>query len=200
MSPAIAPNRAIPSTSVPARTFVRDTAQDAGISMVFASFERSCDDATPAGTVSSDSRVALTRLVKGGFMTSLPLHPAVVHVPLGLAFVMPALALGFTWAVWAGRVRPRAWFALVALQALLLGAGLVAMTTGQREEDRVEAVVPESAIHQHEAAATRFLWVTGATLVLIGLVPVLRRPAVIRTLTVASVAGTFVLAAMAIRV
>jgi uncharacterized membrane protein len=27
-------------------------------------------------------------------MTSLPLHPAIVHLPLGLAFVIPALAAG----------------------------------------------------------------------------------------------------------
>lgn len=133
-------------------------------------------------------------------MTSLPLHPAVVHLPLGLAFVMPALAIGFAWAVWTRRIRPRAWFALVALQALLLGAGLVAMNTGEREEDRVESVVPEAAISRHEAAADQFLWATGATFVLIGLVPVLRRSTATRALTVASVAGTLVVAAMAIRV
>ena len=28
-------------------------------------------------------------------MTSLPLHPAIVHLPLGLAFIIPALAVGF---------------------------------------------------------------------------------------------------------
>ena len=37
-------------------------------------------------------------------MTSLPLHPATVHLPLGLAFVIPLLAIGFLWALWTGRV------------------------------------------------------------------------------------------------
>lgn len=59
-------------------------------------------------------------------MTALPLHPAVVHVPLGLAFVMPALALGFAWALWTGRVQPRAWLALVALQTHRVGIAVSA--------------------------------------------------------------------------
>ena len=71
-------------------------------------------------------------------MTSLPLHPAIVHLPLGLAFVIPALAVGFAWALWTGRIRQRAsWIAILALQAVLLTAGLAAMNTGEREEDRV---------------------------------------------------------------
>ncbi len=125
-------------------------------------------------------------------MTSLPLHPAVVHLPLGLAFVMPALALGFAWALWTGRIRPRARLALVALQALLLGAGLVAMNTGEREEDRVERIVPDTALHTHEAAAEPFVWATGLTLVLIGLVPLVRQPVATRTLTAVSVAANLV--------
>jgi hypothetical protein len=113
---------------------------------------------------------------------------------------MPALALGFAWALWTGRIRPRAWLALVALQALLLGAGLLAMRTGEHEEDRVERVVPESAISAHEAAAEQFVWATGVTLLAIGLVPFVRRPTAMRLLTAASVAGTVAVGAMAIRV
>jgi hypothetical protein len=123
-----------------------------------------------------------------------------VHLPLGLAFVMPALALGFAWAVWKGQVRPRAWVALVALQALLLGAGVVAMNTGEREEDRVEAVVPSAALERHEEAATQFLWATGATLMLAALVLVFRRPPAARALAAVTVFGTVLVAVAAIRV
>ena len=133
-------------------------------------------------------------------MTSLPLHPAIVHVPLGLAFVLPALAIGYAWAVWKGKVRTRAWLAIVALQAVLLAAGVVAMNTGEREEDRVERVVPEAALEQHEAYAEQFVWATGFTLVLAALVLVSRRPAIAHALTLATVAGTIVVAAAAIRV
>lgn len=133
-------------------------------------------------------------------MTSLPLHPAIVHLPLGLAFVMPVLAIGFAWALWKGRVRPRSWATIVALQAVLLGAGLVAMNTGEREEDRVDAVVPEAALGQHEALAGQFVWATGGTLVLAALVLVFPRPAAARALATASVVGTLVVTASAVRV
>jgi uncharacterized membrane protein len=133
-------------------------------------------------------------------MSSLPLHPAIVHLPLGLAFVLPALAAGFAWALWSGRVRARAWISVLALQALLLGAGLVAMNTGEREEDRVKGLVARSAIHQHEEYAEQFVWATGITLVLAGMVFMFRKPAITRTLTIATVAGTIVVAAAAIRV
>ena len=45
------------------------------------------------------------------------------------------------------------------------------MNTGEREEDRVERVVPEAALEQHEEYAEQFVWATGFTLVLAGLVP-----------------------------
>lgn len=133
-------------------------------------------------------------------MTSLPLHPAIVHLPLGLAFIIPALAIGFGWALWTGRVRPRAWVTIVALQAVLLAGGLIAMNTGEREEDRVEAVVPKTALKQHETYAEQFVWATGITLLVAGLVPVVRNRRAARGLTVAAVAGTLVVAASALRV
>ena len=133
-------------------------------------------------------------------MTSLPLHPAIVHLPLGLAFIMPVLAIGFAWALWKGRAQPRAWVAIVAFQAVLLGAGLVAMNTGEREEDRVEAVVPDAALEQHEALAEQFVWAAGGTLLLATLVPVFGRPAVARALAAATVVGTIVVTASAVRV
>lgn len=133
-------------------------------------------------------------------MTSLPLHPALVHLPLGLAFVIPFLAIGFAWALWRERIRPRAWGVIVALQALLLGAGLIAMNTGEREEDRVERVVPEAALEQHEEYAEQFVWATGVTLVLAGLVLAFRKRSITRALTVAAVAGTVIVAVGAVRV
>jgi uncharacterized membrane protein len=128
------------------------------------------------------------------------LHPAIVHLPLGLAFVIPALAAGFAWALWKRRVRSRAWVSVIALQAVLLGAGLVAMNTGEREEERVERIVPDAALEQHEEFAEQFVWATGVTLVFATLVVVIRKPAIARALTLATVAGTLVVAAAALRV
>jgi hypothetical protein len=123
-----------------------------------------------------------------------------VHLPLGLAFVMPALAIGFAWALWKGRIRVRSWATIVALQAVLVGAGLAAMNTGQREENRVEAVVPDAALEQHEELAEQFVWAAGGTLLLAALVLVFRRPAADRALMTATVLGTVLVAASAIRV
>jgi uncharacterized membrane protein len=131
-------------------------------------------------------------------MMSVPLHPEFVHLPLGLAFILPVLAIGFAWALWTGRVRSRAWITIVALQCVLLGAGLIAMNTGEQEEERVERVVPETAIKQHEELAEQFLWATGITLVLAASVLVF--PRIRRALTLVTVVGTIAVTASAIRV
>ena len=133
-------------------------------------------------------------------MTSLPLHPALVHLPLALAFIIPVLAIGLAWALWKERIRPLTWTAVVALQAVLLAAGLVAMNTGEREEDRVERIVPHAAIKQHEEFAEQFVWATGVTFVLAGLVLAPVKRAVVRSFTAATVAGSLLVAAAAVRV
>ncbi len=99
-------------------------------------------------------------------MGSLPLHPAVVHVPLGLAFIMPLLALAVLVLFRGGPLPRRPWSLVVGLQAVLMLAALVAQRTGGQEEDRVEAVVAEGAIAAHEEAAERFVWGAAAALVL----------------------------------
>lgn len=133
-------------------------------------------------------------------MGSMPLHPAIVHLPLALAILMPLVATGFAWALWTGRIRPRAWLAVVAFQALLVGSSLVATRTGEAEEERVEPVVQESALHQHEELADQFVWAGGLTLVLAGIVLVVRRPAAVRVLASGVVAATIVVAALGLRV
>ncbi len=129
-----------------------------------------------------------------------PLHPALVHLPVGLALILPLLTIGFTWALWTGRIRLQTWTPIVILQSILLVAGVVALKTGQREEKRVEAAVPEAAIQTHEEYAEQFLWITGLTLGCALLVIVVRRPGATRPLAAATVLGTFLVAAGAIRV
>jgi uncharacterized membrane protein len=133
-------------------------------------------------------------------MNSLPLHPAIVHLPMGLAMIMPVLAAGFAWALVTGRVRSRAWLAVVALQALLLGTGLVAINTGGQEEERVERIVAETPLEQHEEYAEQFVWAAGATLALAVLVLAVRRPAATLAVTGAVVVLTVAVAGLGIRV
>jgi hypothetical protein len=85
-----------------------------------------------------------------------PLHPAVVHMPIALALLTPALALLAAVLIWRKRIPPRTWIALVLLQGLLVGSGWLALETGEEQEERVEEVVAERHIEAHEEGAERF--------------------------------------------
>jgi uncharacterized membrane protein len=94
-----------------------------------------------------------------------PLHPAVVHFPLVLAFLLPISAAGALWAIKRGVPATRAWTLPLALGAALTLSAWVAMQTGREEEDRVEDVVGRTAIHGHEESAERFTVLAGVLLV-----------------------------------
>jgi uncharacterized membrane protein len=93
-----------------------------------------------------------------------PLHPAVVHVPLGLAFAAPLFFAGLALALRKAWLPRRSWLLGVALQALLLAGVFVAMETGEDEEERVEEVVRKQIIHEHEERAEALAWGAGITL------------------------------------
>lgn len=95
-----------------------------------------------------------------------PLHPAVVHFPLVLAFLLPISALAAWWAIRRGSRPVLAWAVPVALSVAMVGSAWLALETGENEEETVETVVPEAAIHDHEEAAERFL-VAGVTVTLL---------------------------------
>lgn len=102
-----------------------------------------------------------------------PLHPAIVHLPLALTLLLPLFAIGALLLLRRG-VRPsRAWSLVVAFAGLLFVSAWLAVRTGEAEEERVEEVVAESAIEEHEEAAERFLWLGGFAFALtaLGLAP-----------------------------
>jgi len=90
-----------------------------------------------------------------------PLHPAVVHFPLVLAVLLPLFALGALWAIRLGARPTRAWALPLAIGAALTVSAYVAVRTGEADEDRVEDVVGDRAMHAHEEAAERFLVLSG---------------------------------------
>jgi hypothetical protein len=113
---------------------------------------------------------------------------------MGLAIILPLVALAITLAQWKSGMTRRAWALVVGLQAVLLVSGLVAQRTGSAEEDAVEAVVAESAIERHEEAAELFLVGVGAALALAALVLVVparaaRYGALAASLATVAVAG-----------
>jgi uncharacterized membrane protein len=86
-----------------------------------------------------------------------PLHPAIVHFPIVLAVLAPLLAAIAFWAIQSGHLSGRSWLAIVVLQVVLVGSAWMATETGEQEEDRVERVVAERHIEEHEEGAERFL-------------------------------------------
>ena len=127
--------------------------------------------------------------------TTLPLHPALVHVPLGLAFVLPVVAVGLALALRRRKLPRSAFGVVVALQTILVGAGLIAMQLGERDGEQVERFVPERLVEAHEERAEAFVWAAGA--VLAGAVAVLVVPAGAAAGVAAAVAaGTLAVAAL----
>lgn len=97
-------------------------------------------------------------------MDSIMFHPKVVHIPIALAALMPLLAAGLVLA-WRQQWLPRrAWWIAALLQAVLVGSALLALQTGEAEEERVERVVAERYLEAHEEAAQAFVWSAGVTL------------------------------------
>lgn len=100
-----------------------------------------------------------------------PLHPAIVHIPLVLALFLPLVsAAAAVYIASRGRGSSmkfiRVWWIVVALNALLVASAWVTIETGERDESAVEAIVPERALDAHEDAATGFLALAAATLVI----------------------------------
>ncbi|MEZ4364083.1 MAG: hypothetical protein R3B48_28175 [Kofleriaceae bacterium] len=108
-------------------------------------------------------------------MDALLFHPKVVHIPMALAVLMPLVAGGLALAWWRSWLPWRGWLVAAALQAILVGSGVVALRTGEAEEERVERVVSESLIETHEEAAEGFVWGSGAVLVMMLLAAALGR-------------------------
>src|SRR5215208_4238783 len=93
-----------------------------------------------------------------------PLHPALVHFPIVLAMLLPLIAVGALLAIRRGARPLRAWGAVTAVAAALALTSWVAVETGEREEETVEAVVPERALESHEEAAEAFMGLAGVLL------------------------------------
>lgn len=109
-------------------------------------------------------------------MSSTPLHPALVHLPLALALLVPLVALGVALAVHRGRLPRWVWGGVLGLQLVLVGSGLLAMRTGEGDEERVEEVVGHDVLHEHEERSERFVFTAAGVTLLFLLGVALPRP------------------------
>lgn len=132
-------------------------------------------------------------------MDALLFHPKVVHVPIALAVLMP-LVSGVLWlAWWRGWLPARAWALGVMLQGVLVVSSVVALRTGEAEEDRVERIVPERAIEAHEEAAELFAAASGVVLGVMALAWVTARTKLGRPIAAVAALGTLIVFALGYR-
>ena len=132
-------------------------------------------------------------------MDQLFFHPKVVHLPMALAVLMPLVTGGVAFASWRGWLQPRVWVIVFALQAVLVSSGIVAMNTGESEEERVEEIMAEDPIEEHEEAAEVFVWGSGVVLLLMALSLVLREGSTRTAMTIAACLGTLVVLGLGLK-
>ncbi len=100
-------------------------------------------------------------------MITQPLHPAVVHFPIVFVVLLPIVAIVAIFAIRRGAAVRSAWLPVTGIAAALVLSAWLAVETGEREEEIVEKVVAESAIHEHEESAEIFFPLTVAGLLLV---------------------------------
>lgn len=93
-----------------------------------------------------------------------PLHPAIVHFPIVLMFLLPISAIAALWAIGRGTRVLTAWAVPIAVAAALTLSSWVATETGESQGEAVEQRVPEQFLEAHEEAAELFLALAGAVL------------------------------------
>ncbi len=100
-------------------------------------------------------------------MFGIPWHPLIVHFPIVLSVAFPLAAIAVL-IIGLGRSNVRKlWVGVMVVNALLAGSGLLAMQTGEHDEERVENVlVSEGPLETHADNAQVFLYVTGLALLL----------------------------------
>ncbi|MDQ3366110.1 MAG: hypothetical protein M3680_11855 [Myxococcota bacterium] len=99
---------------------------------------------------------------------ALPMHPKLVHLPMALCVLMPAVA-GLIWVgVRRGWFTPRVWLLAAFLQGATLAGSIGALVSGQDDGAKVEGYASEEALTTHEARAWWFVYVAGANLALCG--------------------------------
>jgi Predicted membrane protein len=97
-----------------------------------------------------------------------PLHPAIVHFPIALMFVLPVLALWAIWRISRGD-KPRSTWAIPFLAAAFLAlSSWAAVATGERDSDKVERAVSQQPLDEHEETAELFMNLSLGVVVIAG--------------------------------
>ncbi len=100
-------------------------------------------------------------------LIAIPLHPAIVHFPIALTVLMPAVIGAVWWAERRGWVSAVAWRFVAGLQSVVFATSFLAQQLGEHDEEIVKHVIDPEIIEAHAAWGDRVVWVTGMMLVLL---------------------------------
>ena len=99
-------------------------------------------------------------------MFDLPLHPVVVHFPIVLGVLLPFAAILVWWGIKKNIVPQKVWAVVIALVLVYGASALVAVEMGEKDEDKVEEVIAEKLIEEHEETGEMIPWVAGGLLLI----------------------------------
>ena len=132
-------------------------------------------------------------------MDTLLFHPKLVHLPIALGALMPLLSVGLLVSWWTKWLPARSWVVVVALQAMLVLSGVMALRSGEAEAERVDSLGPEGVVHHHEEAAEAFVWTSAGVLGVMGLAWVLSSRRAGLPLALAGTLGSALVLALGVR-
>ena len=101
-------------------------------------------------------------------MFDLPLHPIVVHFPIVLGALLPFLSILLWWAINKWEWTPKVWTLVSAVALVYTLSATGAVLLGEEDEEKVEKVISEEVIEEHEEAGELIPWLAG-TLLLVSL-------------------------------
>lgn len=97
-------------------------------------------------------------------MFDIPLHPVAVHFPIVLGVILPLASLLIWWGIKRGHLQQKVWALVIVLALAYSASAFVAVELGERDEDKVEKVVSEKVIEEHEEAGEMIVWIAGTLL------------------------------------
>jgi len=116
------------------------------------------------------------------------------------AVLLPLVAVSVLVAWRRGWFPARTWLLVAALQLALVGSAMVALNTGEKDEDRAEKVVAESAIEAHEDAGKLFTLAAVAVFLLAAGTLIPRRDETRQVVAAVAVAGSAAVAGLGFNV
>jgi uncharacterized membrane protein len=89
---------------------------------------------------------------------TVPLHPGIVHLPLGILIVLPFVAAMILYMLHRHGMDLKIWWIVILLQIFLAVGAFAAHQSGHNEEETVEKVVEKEHIEKHERAGDILLY------------------------------------------